>query len=133
CAGITPIHPQEAEPSKPSQHPPQNRLGAITFGRVGGRDHHAKHQAQSVHQHVTFPTLDSFARIIADGTAVSGGFDALAVQYARSRLAAPALVFPDQDPQGIIESRPLMTLLPAPEDTIDRLPRWEISGQIPPL
>jgi len=65
--------------------------------------------------------------------AMTGGLDALAVQYRCCGLAALALRLPDQDPQGIIEGRPKMTELPATEDTIDRLPRWQISGQIPPL
>ena len=42
------------------------------------------------------------------------------------------MVFADQVTQGVVKSGPLMALLPAPEDPIDRLPGGKILGQIPP-
>ena len=43
-AGVAPIHPQNAQPGKPAQHPAQEHLGAGAFGGAGWRHRHAEHQ-----------------------------------------------------------------------------------------
>ncbi len=131
--GVTAIDPQEAEPSKPAQHPAQDRLAAVALGGISRGDDHAQDQAQGIYEQIPLAAFEALARVETDRAAMPGGLDALAVQYRGRGLAALALSFPNQDPQGIIEGRPQMTALPAPENTIDRLPRWKIGRQIPPL
>jgi len=131
--GITAIDPQEAKPNKPAQHPAQDRLAAVALGGVGRGDDHAQDQAQGIHQQIALAAFDALASVETHRAAMTGGLDALAIQYRGRGLAALAVRLPHQDPQGIIEGCPKMTELPAAEDIIDRLPRWQISGQIPPL
>ena len=131
--GITAIDPQEAEPHKPAQHPAQDRLAAVALGGVGWGDDYAQDQAQGIYQQMTLAAFDPLARVETHRAAMTGGLDALTVQYRGRGLTLLALSFPHQNPQRIIEGRPKITELPAAENTIDRLPWWEISGQIPPL
>ena len=48
--GVAAVHPQDAEPGEPAQHPAQHQLRAVSFGGAGGSHDHAKHQPQGVHQ-----------------------------------------------------------------------------------
>jgi len=131
--GVTTIDPQEAQPRKPAQHPAQDRLAAVALGGVGWGDDHAQDQAQGIHQQIALTAFDALASVKTHRAAMAGGLDALAVQDRCRGLAALALSSPNQAPQSIIEGRPKMTELPAPEDTIDRLPGWQIMGQKSPL
>ena len=132
-ARVTAIDPEQAEPRKPTQHPAQDGLASGALGGISRRDDHAQDQAQGIHEQMALAAFDALASVETHRAAMTGGLDALAVQYRGRGLAALALSPPNQDPQGIIEGRPKMTALPAPEDTIDGLPGRKISGQIPPL
>ena len=79
--GIADIHPQHAQPSKPSQDLAQKHLCSVTFGGVSGSYGHAQHQAQSIHQQMTFAAFDHFAGVIANAAVMPGGFDTLTVQF----------------------------------------------------
>ena len=130
--GVTPINSQEPKPRKPRQHPEQDRLGSVPFGGVCGGDPHPENQPQSVHHQMTFAAFNAFARIVAHFATMSDRLDALAVQDRGGGLAAFALRLPDQDAQSIVEDGPQIIALPTPVDTVDRLPRGQIGGQIPP-
>ena len=130
--GVAAIHPQEAQPSKPTQHPAQNQLCSVAF-RGAGRTHgHAEHQSQSIHQQMALAAFDPFAGVIANLTAVARGFDTLTVQNGRRGSAALAVSFPDQRAQGIVERGPLVVLYPLPKNVVNRFPMRKISGQITP-
>jgi hypothetical protein len=119
--GAAAIHPQEAQPSEPTQRPAQNQLCAVAF-RGAGRTHgHAEHQSQSIHQQMALAAFDPLAGVIANLAAVASGFDTLTVQNCRRGSAALAVSFSDQRAQGIVEHGPLVILYPLPEDAVMRL------------
>jgi len=131
-AGITAIHPQDAQPGKPAQKSAQKQLSSVAFGGAGRGHRHAEYQPQSVHQQMPFAAFDPLAGVIANVTAVAGGLDALTVQDGRRGPAALALGFPDEDAQSVIEHGPLMIVNPLPKDMIDGLPTGKVGGQITP-
>src|ERR1039457_3457045 len=131
-AGIATIHPQDAQPSEPAQHPAQDRLRAVAFGGAGRGHGDAEHQPQGVHQQMSLAAFDPLARVIAHRAAMTVGFDALAVENGRRWSRAFALGLADERAQGIVESGPLVVQRPLPEDMIDGLPRRKVGGQITP-
>ena len=131
-ASVAAIHPQNAKPSEPAQHPAQNHLGSVAFGGTGWGHSHAEHQSQSIHQQMALPSLDPLAGVIADAAAVTSGLNALTVQNRRRRPAALIVSFSDERAQRIVERRPLMVNDPLPEDMINRFPMGEVCGQITP-
>jgi len=131
-AGVAAIHPQEAQPSEPTQHPAQYHLRSIAFSGVGWGHGHAQHQSQSVHQQMSLTAFDPFAGVIAHPAAVTSGLDALTVQNRRRWPATLAVSLPHEGAQHVVERGPLMVVNPLPEDMINRFPSWKVAGQITP-
>ena len=129
---VTAIHPEDAQPSEPTQHPAQYQLRPGAFGGAGRGHGHPEHQSQSIHQQMALPTLDPLAGVIADVAAVTSGLNTLAVQNRRRGPAAFTVSFPDECAQRIVEHRPLMVGDPLPEDMIDRFPMGKVGRQITP-
>ena len=130
--GVAAIHPQDAQPGEPAQHPAQQQLGAVSFGGVGRGHGHAQDQSQGVHQQVPLAALDALGGIIPHLAAVTGGFDALTVQNRGRWPAAFAVGAAHQDAQGVMDHGPLMVGNPLAEDMINRFPMGKIGGQITP-
>jgi hypothetical protein len=131
-AGVAAIHPEDAQPSEPTQHPAQYQLRTVAFGGAGRGHGHAEHQSQSIHQQMALAALDPLAGVIADVAAVTSRLNALTVQNRRRWPAAFAVSFPDECAQRIVERRPLMVGDPLPEDMINRFPMGKVGGQITP-
>ena len=131
-ASVAAIHPENAQPGEPAQHPAQDQLRPGALGGAGRGHGHTKHQAQSIHQQMAFPAFNPLASVITDGAAVTSGLNALAVQNCRRWPAAFAVSFPDERAQRIVERRPLMIVDPLPEDMINCFPMREVGGQITP-
>ena len=55
-AGVAAIHPQNVQPSEPTQDTSQQHFGTVAFGGVGGRHRHAEHQSQRIHQQMASRT-----------------------------------------------------------------------------
>ena len=125
-AGVATIHPQDAQPSEPAQHPAQKQLGSVTFGGIGRGHRHAEHQPQSIHQQMAFAAFDPLAGVIADVSTVTGGFDALTVQDGGRGPAALVVGFPHEETQCIVEHGPLMVVNPLPEDVIHGFPMGKV-------
>src|ERR1035438_7112139 len=60
-AGIAAIHPQDAEPGEPAQHPAQNHLCPVAFGGAGRGYGHAEYQPQGIHQQMSLAAFDPLA------------------------------------------------------------------------
>ena len=131
-AGIAAVHPQDAEPSEPAQHPAQHQLRPVAFGGAGGSHGHAEHQPQRVHQQMPLAAFDPLAGVITNAAAMTIGLDALAIEHGGRGPTALVVGFPDQRAECVIERRPLMVEGPLPKNMIDRLPRWKVGGQIAP-
>jgi hypothetical protein len=63
-----------------------------------GRDHDGEEQAERVHQHMTLPAFDVFARIVAAHAWDRSGLDALAVQTTGCRVFVAAMPPAQQGP-----------------------------------
>ena len=130
--GVAAIHPEDAQPSEPTQHPAQDQLRPVALGGAGRGHGHAEHQAQSVHQQMALPPLDPLAGVIADVAAMTSRLNALTVQNCRRWLAPFAVSFPNQDAQRIVQHGPLMVVDPLPKNMINRFPMRKVGGQITP-
>jgi len=131
-AGVAAVHSQHAQPFEPAQDSFQEQLCSVAFGGVGWSDGHAEHQAQSIHQQMSFAAFDSLAGIVTHAPAVSVGLDALTVQNRSRWPAVLAMRSPNQNTQRIMNHSPLMVGHLLAEDVINGFPLWKISGQIAP-
>ena len=129
---VSPIHPQNAPPSKPGEPAAQDHLRAGAFGNAGRRHRHAQHQAQRVHQQMPFPAFDALGRIITNLAAVVRRLHALAVQDGGGGSAAFVLRAPDEGAERVMERGPLVIERPFPEAMIDLFPRGKVGGQATP-
>jgi TetR/AcrR family transcriptional regulator len=120
--GVAAIHPQDAEPSEPTQDPTQNHLRPVTFSGVGWGHGHAKQQPQGVHQQMALATFDPLAGVIANAATMTIGLDSLAVENGGRWPRAFALGFADESAEHVVEHCPLMVERPLPEDMVDGLP-----------
>ncbi len=131
-ASVAAIHPQDPQPSEPTQHPVQDHLCSVAFGDIGRTDGDAEHQPQSIHQQMPFSAFDPFTSVIANLTAVTGGFDTLTIQNGCRGSASFAVSFPDQCAQSVVERGPLVVTDPLPKNMVNRFPMGKILGQITP-
>jgi len=131
-ACIATVHPQDAQPGEPAQHPTQEQLGAGAFGGVGRSHDHAEHQPQSIHQQMALAAFDPLAGVITHRAAVPRRLHALTVQNRGCGPAALVVGAAYQRAQSVVEGRPLMVERPFAEDMIDGFPRGKVGGQIAP-
>ena len=131
-ACVAAIHPQDAEPSEPAQHPAQYHLGSVAFGGAGWGYGHAEHQSQSIHQQMPLPAFDPFAGIIAHTAAVTSGLHALTVQNRCRGTATLAVSVPHERAQRVVERGPLVVADPLSEDMVNGFPSGKVAGQITP-
>ena len=129
---VAAIHPQDAEPSQPAQHPAQYHLRSVAFGGAGWGYGDAEHQSQSIHQQMPLSAFDPFAGVIAHTTAVTSGLHALTVQNRCRGTATLALSVPHERAQCVVERGPLVVADPLSEDMINCFPSGKFAGQITP-
>lgn len=131
-AGVTAIHPENAQPGKPAQHARQKHLATVAFGHIGRSHQNSEHQSQSIHQQMALAAFDAFAGVVAHMPAVPGGLDALTVQNRRGGTAALALGSAHQHAERIMDDRPQMVERPLTENMKNCFPVGKIGGQIAP-
>jgi hypothetical protein len=131
-AGVAAIHPQDAEPGEPAQHPAQNHLCPVAFGGAGRGYGHAEYQPQGIHQQMSLAAFDPLAGVIANPAAVTSGFYTLTVQNRCRWPAALVMSFPNECAQRVVERGPLVVANPLPEDMVNRFPSGKVDGQITP-
>lgn len=76
--------------------------------------------------------LDLFASVIADTSAVIGGFDALAVQDGGGGPAAPALGLANEHAQRVVDDGPVVLEHPLAEEMEHRLGIGKVGGKVAP-
>jgi hypothetical protein len=130
---VAAVHPEQAQPSKPAQHPRQQDLGAGALRRVGWRHRYAQDQSQGIHQKVAFASLGFLGRVIARVAGMIGRADCLTVKNRGGRTAPLACSGAGLSSKTIMEGDPHARDFPLAKPTIDCLPGSEILGQQTPL
>ena len=76
--------------------------------------------------------LDMFGGIVADGTAVAVGLDALAVEHGGGGTGWFALCRAAAGAQASVKHRPRVVGKPLPKEVVGGLPRWKVDRQQSP-
>ena len=84
-AGVTRVGPDLGQTAKGDRGPTQQRLGSVAVLHIGGGVFRAEVPARRVGQQVRLAPCDLLVRVLAAGSALAGGFDALAVEDGRRR------------------------------------------------
>src|SRR5437762_10899389 len=77
-------------------------------------------------------TFDFLARVVADPSTVSVGFDALAVQNGCRGPATLVVLLPGQGTESRVDTLPGVVERPLAEDRMDRFPRRKAARKQPP-
>jgi len=119
-AAVATIHPQDPQPSEPSQDLAQQDLRAGAFRCAGWGHDHAEHQPQRIHQQMALAAFDPFAGDITHGAAVPRRLHTLTVQNRGGGPTALVVGAPHKRAQGVVEGGPMVVDRPLPEDMIIR-------------
>lgn len=104
-----------------------------SVGGVGQGDVYRDGQAKDIDQEMAFTALDLFAAGVAtDAGGLLDGLHTLGIQNGRARVHIPTHALPLGRMQGTVKVKPAALEPPAAKMVKDRLPGWEVSGQIAP-
>lgn len=134
-SGVAAIGPDmfDASTSFLAEEGSQQLLGAIPVLNVRRQDQDPEHQADCVDQDVAFTSVDLLARIVTPLVAGLGTLGALAVDDRSPGLRLSSFDEAEIFAQMGVKLVPQAIALPEPEVVIDRAPRREVFGQVPPL
>ena len=134
-SGLASIGPDmlDAAASLLAEEGRQQLLGSIPVLNVRRQDHHPESQTDRVDQEVAFASIDFLARIVTPLVAGLGTLDALAVDDRRAGLRLSSFDPAEMFSQMGVNLAPQAIALPESEVVIDRAPRSEVFGQVPPL
>ena len=131
-AQVAAISPDELQPSESADQPLNQSPGSIAVLDRRRGNHDRQDQAQTVHSHVPLASSDLFPCVIAALSGLIWRLDRLTVDDGSRGCDVATLGFAHVTAQAVVDELPGPVLAPAPEITIDRLPRPEISGQQSP-
>lgn len=134
-SGVASIGPDmfDASASLLTEEGSQQLLGSIPVLNVRRQDHHQENQTDRVDQDVAFASVDFLTRIVTPLVAGLGALDALAVNDRSAGLRFSSFDQAEMFSQMGVNLAPQASTLPEPEVVIDRAPRSEVFGQVPPL
>ena len=101
-ATVATVHPEQLQPGQPGQRALEQGFGSVALGGVSGRDQHAQHQAQCVHQQMALAAFDLFGGVVTHRAAVGVALDALAVQDGRRGAGALAVRLADGQASDVL-------------------------------
>src|SRR5579859_86160 len=129
---VTAIGPDDLQPTIQTHQELDQPPGRVAVLYGSGRNPHRQNQSQAIHRDMALTARHLFSRVVAAFSGLLGGLDRLAVDNGRGRCHLAGFGFSDEVAQGVVNESPRPILTPAPEATIDGLPRAKVAGQQSP-
>lgn len=115
-AGVSPVDPDHPQAYEPPRESLQDFLSTVSLRATGRRDNNTQQKPEYVHEDMTPAALDIVQGTIAILAAAPVRLDAMAVEACRTGFGVAALLLPEADSEGVVESSPGMIEGPLAED-----------------
>nr|WP_265106891.1 hypothetical protein [Streptomyces sp. ET3-23] len=135
ATGVAAISPDELQQVVRVGHLGKQALGGDASAGVCRGDRHRRQRSEGVDHDVPLAAIDELAAIEAAAVRADDGVGhgRLGVEHARARFGIAARPGVDVDTQPVVQFLDQALVVPAAEEGLHPVPRWEVRGHRPPL